>query len=317
MRRSIGVLAMWLLAATVPAAEEDVVIPGPEGPLRGTLVIPENTFAAALIVPGSGPTDRNGNNPLGVRADTYRLLARDLAAAGIATLRTDKRGIAGSSTSISNADQVRMRDYVVDTRAWSALLKARTGLTCVWLIGHSEGGLITLVAARREPSPYCGVLLLATPGRPLGQILREQLRANPANAPLLVAAEAIISDLEAGKTVPSERIPEPLSLLFRPPVQPYLMDLMSIDPATTAAEYAGPLAIVQGTHDLQVPVSDADRFGHARPGGEVHFIEGMNHVLKSAPADPAGNLAVYNAPGVPLAQGLVEYFTGFVRRHTP
>ena len=41
--------------------------PGPAGPLSGTALGPRDTDApVVLIVPGSGPTDRDGNSPLGI-----------------------------------------------------------------------------------------------------------------------------------------------------------------------------------------------------------------------------------------------------------
>ncbi|MFX8824841.1 hypothetical protein ABTM64_20000, partial [Acinetobacter baumannii] len=87
-----------------------------------------------------------------------------------------------------------------DTLGWAALLRGRLGLDCVWLLGHSEGGLIALVAAR-QPAGLCGLVLVATAGRPLGAVLRAQLRANPANAPMLDAAMPAIEALEAGRRV--------------------------------------------------------------------------------------------------------------------
>ena len=151
----------------------------------------------------------------------------------------------------------------------------------------------------------------------MGEILRLQLRANPANAPLLEDAERIIAALEAGTEVPAEAIPAPLLPVFRPTVQGYLIDLLAIDPAEVAGGYEGPLAIVQGTHDLQVYVADAERLAGRVPDAALHLIDGVNHVLKTAPMDRAANIATYADADAPLAPEVLDAITGFIRAHTP
>ena len=171
-----------------------------------------------LIIPGSGPTDRDGNGPAGLAAATYRLLAAGLAERGIATVRIDKRGIGGSSAAVADPNAVTMQDYAADARTWITAVQRRTGASCVWLLGHSEGGLVALLAAQR-PDGICGLVLAATPGRPLGDVLREQLQSNPANAPVLGQALSILAQLEAGKRVDASAIAPALLPLFRPAVQ--------------------------------------------------------------------------------------------------
>ncbi len=95
-----------------------------------------------IIIPGSGPTDRNGDNPAGVAGAVYRQLAEQLTARGIATLRIDKRGMFGSRAAIANANAVTIADYAADAHAWAKAARAATGARCVWLLGHSEGGLV-------------------------------------------------------------------------------------------------------------------------------------------------------------------------------
>src|SRR5205823_9243059 len=125
-------------------------------------------------------------------------------------------------------------DYAADAHEWADALRNRTGVPCVWLLGHSEGGLIALTAAQ-QPKGICGLILVEAPGRKLGAILREQLKTNPANAPLLPQALSAIDALEAGKRVDTSAMPMPLLALFRPEVQPFLIDLLRQDPAALAA----------------------------------------------------------------------------------
>src|SRR3989475_11906260 len=109
MKRAAATLAVILAAATsASAAETRLSIEGPSGALQGTLAAPDGGPKApvAIIIPGSGPTDRDGNNPLGVTAGMYRLLAEALAAKGVSALRIDKRGMFGSSAAAAEAETV-------------------------------------------------------------------------------------------------------------------------------------------------------------------------------------------------------------------
>jgi uncharacterized protein len=302
---------------TGDAAERIIQAPGPSGPLQGVLNgVPAPGAPVILIIPGSGPTDRDGNSPLGIRAGTYRLLADGLAAAGIASVRIDKRGLHGSAAAVADANAATIADYAADVASWVRAIRAETAAGCVVLLGHSEGGLVALEAA--SGADVCGLVLAATPGRPLGAILREQLRANPANAPLLPDAEAAISALENGRRVDVSGLPVPLRALFRPEVQPFLIDLMARDPVRLAATIRLPMLILQGDRDLQVGVEDARRLRTAAADAELTLLPDVNHVLKRAPAGGrAENLATYADPALPLADGVVDAVTGFMRRMIP
>lgn len=310
-------LAVILAATTsASAAETRLSIDGPSGALQGTLAAPEGGPKApvAIIIPGSGPTDRDGNNPLGVTAGMYRLLAEALAAKGVSTIRIDKRGMFGSSAAAADADNVRMTDYAADVRAWGQEAQKRTSARCAWLIGHSEGSLVALITAQ-QPEAICGLILVAGAGRKMGDILREQLKANPANAPLLAQALAALTEFEAGRQVDVSGMHPALAALFRPSVQGFLIDQMSYDPAALLARYAGPVLVLQGTTDLQVSMQDAQRLAGARPGVTMVALEGVNHVLKIAPADPAANFGTYGNSALPIAPSLVEAIMVFLAQH--
>jgi pimeloyl-ACP methyl ester carboxylesterase len=303
-------LAAIDLQAAAPTATE-VALPSQPAPLHGTLLSPANATAVAVIIAGSGPTDRDGNSPLGVSAGTYRLLAEGLAEKGVATLRIDKRGIGQSAAAMAGEADLRFGDYAADARAWAAEAAVRTGQPCAWLIGHSEGSLVALEAVQTPDDRICGVISLSGAGRPAAAILREQMTNMP--EPLKTQAFAALSELEAGRTVADS--PPQLAALFRPSVQPYLISWLPLDPAKLAAAYRGPLFIGQGTTDLQVSMTDAEALSAARPDATLTRFEGANHVLKTAPADPAGNGATYRDPALPLAPGVVEAVAAFIAAH--
>jgi pimeloyl-ACP methyl ester carboxylesterase len=278
------------------------------------LVDAGNGSPVVLIIPGSGPTDRDGNNPLGVKAGPYRLLANALAREGVSTVRIDKRGMFGSKRAVVDANRVRIADYARDAHAWISSIRRVTGAQCVWLLGHSEGGLVALAAAQR-PTGICGVITVAAVGRKIGTVLRQQLAANPANAPYLSAANDAIEALEAGKRVDVASLPQPLRRLFAEDVQTLLIDLFAENPAALAAKLKVPLLIVQGDNDIQVTVEDAKGLAAAQPKARLVVLPGVNHLLKVPEGtDRAANLRAYADPSLPIAPAAVEAIAQFVKR---
>ena len=301
------------LMAAALAAEVPITAPGPQGPLAGTLMDAGKTAPVVLIVPGSGPTDRDGNNPLGVSASSYRLLAEDLGKRGVSSVRVDKRGLLGSKAAVADGNVVTIADYAADVHNWAAVAAKRQAVDCVWLLGHSEGGLIALAAAQ-EPKDICGLILVATPGRKLGDILREQLRANPANAPILDPALAALAELEAGRRVDVSTIHPALQGLFAPQVQGFLIDMLAKDPAALAAKVKLPVLVVQGGKDLQVSTIDAEALAKAKPDARLLIIPSMNHVLKDVNGDDVtSNLASYRDPSLSVDGQLVGAIVDFVK----
>ena len=314
MRRAA--LAVALIAAPV-AAQTPIEAPGPQGALAGTLTGEGpgkgGDRPVVLIVPGSGPTDRDGNNPMGVKAAPYRLLAEALAKEGIATIRIDKRGMFGSKIAIPDANAVTIADYAADVHAWARVARARTGAPCVWVLGHSEGGLVALAAAQ-TPADLCGLILIATPGRPLGAVLREQFRANPANASLLPQVDATLAALETGRPVDRAALHPALAGLFPPALDGYWRSILSYDPATLIAAYGGPILIEQGSRDIQVSPVDARALAAAQPRAHLAMVDGANHVLKHvATDDRPANAATYGDPSLPLADGVVAPIVAIVK----
>ena len=304
----LTLLAAAALLAGPTAA--DVTLPAQPAPLSGTLLSPEGApSAVAVILPGSGPTDRDGNQTPAIRASTYRLLAKGLAAEGIATVRIDKRGIGASAAAGFDETKLRFSDYAADARAWAAEAARLTDQPCAWLIGHSEGALVALEAVEGGDDAICGLVLLSGAGRPAGVVLREQLTALP--EPLKTQAYDALTELEAGRTVADP--PAALAALFRPSVQPYLISWLPLDPAALLAAYDGPAFIGQGTTDIQVGVVDAHTLAAANPDATLKLWDGVNHVLKTAPTDRAGNLATYADPDLPLAPGVAQDVAAFIK----
>ena len=312
MRVLIGVMALALGAPVQAQTSSEITAPGPIGALHGTLLKPDAPGPVVLIIPGSGPTDRDGNNPMGLKAQPYKLLAEALAVRGIASVRIDKRGLFGSKGAVADPNAATISGYADDVRAWVKAAQAATGAPCVWLLGHSEGGLVVLAAG--EGVGICGHILVSASGRAFGTLIRDQLRANPANAPVLAQAETALDSLEKGQRVDVAALHPGLANLFAPQVQGYLIDLFAYKPVDLAAKLKAPVLIVQGTKDLQIGEADARALAAARPDATLAIVPGVNHVLKNigADGDRAANLASYGNPDLPVDAGVVEAVAGFV-----
>ena len=304
--RLAGPLAALLVALT--AAAEEVSINAGSGRLRGTLERPAGAQPAvcALIIAGSGPTDRDGNQP-GLTNDSLKQLALGLAARGVCTLRYDKRGVGASSDAAPVESELRFDDYVADAAAWIARLKRVGGAERVAVIGHSQGALVALLAAKLE-KPFA-VVSIAGAGRPAAELIRDQLRGLPDE--MRRRGEDILGKLAGGRTAPE--IPAELGALFRPSVQPYLISWFRYDPAEEMRTSGVPVLIVQGTADLQVPVAEARILAAENPLAALSLITDMNHVLKRCPS-AEDQRAAYTDPATPIDARVVATIADFLLR---
>lgn len=303
-------LVMLLFAGSAYAAERaQISVPG--GTLEGTLELPErsNSCPVALILAGSGPTDRDGNNPLlGGENNCLKYLAESLAARGIASLRYDKRGVGRSAQAMTREEDLRFETYIEDAVAWGTELRKNARFTHLVVMGHSEGALIGAVACQKLGGD--AFVSIAGPGVPASEILLRQLRTKlPRN--LLAEAQSIMARLNQGETV--RDVPPALGSLFRTAVQPYLISWFRYDPAREIGRLQVPVLIAQGSTDVQVGVDDARALARANPRARLVVIEGMNHVLKKVSGDLPEQVASYGDPRLPIAPELVEEVVAFVR----
>ena len=290
---------------------EPIVLETPSGKLFGALDLPKSSapFPVALILAGSGPTDRNGNTRgIPGAVNNLKYLAEGLAAQGIASVRYDKRGVAESIKAATSESELRFETYIDDAVLWGKQLRADKRFSSVIIIGHSEGSLIGMVATQKMNAD--AFISISGAGRPAPQALLDQLKGKlPAD--LQTKVEMITKSLSEGKIV--EDTPPALDALFRRSVQPYLISYFKYDPAKEIAKLSIPVLIAQGTTDIQVPAQDANLLAQAKPSAKLLMIEGMNHVLKEAPAEQEKQMKSYTDPSLPVAPKLIDGIGSFIK----
>lgn len=305
-------LAVPLGATPVMAAEAQYDLSNPRGVLHGTLVLPDGLkgpVPVALIIAGSGPTDRDGSNAIGIPVKPYLQLANALAARGIASVRYDKRGIGASAVSAPLDNPATFTAYVNDVVAWVQHLRADSRFSRVVLVGHSEGSLLALLAAGK--TPVDGVVSLEGAGRPAVDVIVEQLKAAGEPPDVADQAQAIGAAIRDNKTVPD--VPAGLASIFPWYLRTYEQQWFSADPAVAAAAYKGPLLVLQGGADFQVSMTDAKLLAAAHPGAILHVFAMMTHVLMDATAtDRAASLKTYTDTSLKIDPHMADTVSAFI-----
>ncbi|MBC7747236.1 MAG: alpha/beta hydrolase [Methylotenera sp.] len=288
--------------------ETKIILKTKSGDIFGTLTTPKkfSNISVALIIAGSGPTDRDCNNPM-MKCDAYKKLAYGLAENNIASLRYDKRGIAESKTAGKSETDLRFDDYVNDAKEWIQLLKQDKRFSKVIVVGHSEGSLIGMIASTTADK----FISIAGPGQSADKTIKEQLSTQPKEVQDL--SYPIIDSLVKGKTV--DNVNPMLNSLFRTSVQPYMISWFKYDPQIEIQKLSIPILILQGTNDMQVTVEDAKRLSKANPKSQLILVDKMNHIFRTVDGDKQANIATYNNSSLPLADEFLKDIVNFVLKN--
>jgi pimeloyl-ACP methyl ester carboxylesterase len=330
----IAVSILWVTALASPVAAQTAMPPGRidtlpprtviELPfsfqsgmltLPGTLTMPANYNArlpVALIVAGSGPTDRNGNSAGPLRAQNnsnlYAILAWQLADAGIASVRYDKRAL-GENLQKINLEQTSIDDFVGDVIAGARKLAADRRFSKVVLIGHSEGAELVLQGANRG-APAAAIVMLSGAGRPIMSVLREQLSKQFPPEELVKwdsASARYLRGEDAGDVHPALR---PLLL---PMNRKFMQTWARYDPPAEIARAKVPVLIVQGAHDMQIGEADARALAAAQPAAKLVVIPAANHVFRAATDDRMAQARLYTDPTIPIVPELAPAIADWIK----
>jgi uncharacterized protein len=294
-------LSICLSAVNAWAEESRINV----GAIDAVLTIPPGVERppVALLMAGSGSTDHDGNGPQ-IKPATLKKLSEQLLARNIATLRYDKRGAGGWKAEFGRPEDFRFKDYVDDAVLLVNFLRGSGKFSRVVLVGHSEGGLVAILAARRVPVDR--LVLLATAARRQGDLLKAQLEKQLKPETFAAIAKAI-DDIMAGQIVD----PLPPGLAIPPAMQPGIASAFTEDPIDPLRKLATPTLIVGGGRDHQVARLDFIALSAAAPAAKTLWLADMNHVLNDV-SHEADDLAAYSQSERPLDSVLIDQVAGFI-----
>lgn len=282
--------------------------------LYGTLSFPVSSEKTlCIIVPGSGPTDRDGNNIYGLRCDCYKMLAQSLNESGFATFCYDKRGVGKSISATLKEEDIVFQTGVEDLKSIIKHFRSSNRFQKIFLLGHSEGSLISILVAKEEKIE--GLISISGVGKNAKDIIMEQISASSnMNSELKNVAKGIVEKLRAGKKVKDEDIPPMLRGLFRSSVQPYLISYFKIEPAEEIASLGVPVLILHGELDSQVPKENATLLVSGNKNIKVSIISEMGHVLKEV-KDVKEGMEAYYIPTYPISKTLLKEILSFIKNN--
>lgn len=269
------------------------------------------TRGAALLLPGSGPTDRNGNQANGVTPNTLAYIADALAEQGIATFRFDKVGSGRTGTTgLDPADPPGFVEQVDMAEAALEVLKERTGYSSaeVAVLGHSEGAL-TALSLKERGSEFGSIGLLEPPAIRYLDLLSLQLNANydrGVAAGQLTAEEAdgnrarlaeSVTALRSGAHLPYQEDPILTSIGIAEINAKFLAEADAVDPVGIASQLPSSTKVLLtcSEKDLNVSCDQIDGLRDALAGTDVEYarLANSSHMLGELGPLPATGLDIY------------------------
>ena len=276
--------------------------------LNGSLYTPSQQskkLNLVILIAGSGPTDRDGNQ-MGLANNSLKLLAEALANNGIAVYSYDKRIFTQMASGKLDEASLSFDNFIDDAKAVIQHFKNQKKYNSITVAGHSEGALIGMVAANGNADAYISI---AGAGRPIDEVLLEQIEKQ---APFL--KEEVQKNLETLKNGTTFELKnQMLASLFRGSVQPYMISWIKYNPQTEIKKLQIPTLLINGDKDIQVSVQDAQLLQQAKLNAQLHIIQNMNHVFKEIKGDDAENKAAYTNPDLPISIELSSIITTFIR----
>jgi uncharacterized protein len=288
--------------------------------IAGTLTEAAVPVVAALLISGSGRVDRDSDArlPGGLKLHTgiTKAIAEALAAAGVSSLRYDKRGVGRSGGDYWTTGMERR---LVDARVGLGWLAARVGGLPLLAIGHSEG---TYHAAQLAANgAVVGAVLLSGAAQTGGQVLSWQTRQVAARLP--ASARLILrlmrTDAIKAQRKNQDRIMASSADVIRIQGQRvnarWFRDFIRYDPAPVLAQITVPVLAITGGHDLHVPPQDVDAIGTLVKGSfEGHIVGDLSHLLRPDP-DSAGPRGYRRAVRQPVSPEVLALITSWVASH--
>ncbi len=307
-KREVIIFSLIFFAIILFYAQE-ITITAEGVDLFGTLTIPktENAKTICVIVPGSGPTDRDGNSVAGIKTDAYKLLAEALSENGIASFRYDKRGVGKSVVEGLKEEDMVFKTNIQDLKSIVNNLKGMNKFEKIFLIGHSEGSLVSILCAKEEKID--GIISIAGVGKNAGDLFIDQLEAQ-LSKPLVKESKKIVNNLKKGKLM--KDMSAMLQNIFRASVQPYLISWFKYEPRKEIASLNIPILVLHGAVDHQVAIENAKLLASAKKGTKMAIIAKMTHMIKEV-ENENDEFNTYSDSSYPIPNALIEEIVAFVK----
>lgn len=302
---SILILFSTLLSSQEVLKEEISINPL----VSGELAIPQTDkeLPLVIIIAGSGPTDRDGNQAA-MKNNSLKFLAEGLNNNNIATFRFDKRIFKLVKNPDFKEEDARFDDFVKDIIDMVNHFNQDKRFSKIIIAGHSKGSLQGMVAIN-QGARADAFISIAGAGQSIDRVIVQQIGKQQ---PFLKEdTENGFAELrQKGKI----EVYNPfLESIFRKSVQPFMLSWMQYDPQAEIASLTVPVLILNGTEDVQTDESEARLLHQAKPDALFFLIENMNHVLKEViPGDTMDNGRAYNEPQRPVVPELIEKIVYFI-----
>lgn len=273
--------------------------------VTGSLLTPSSIENPPLVIliQGSGPTDRNGNQSF-MKNDSFKKLARELAANGIASFRYDKRIFEMSNLGITE-EEIRFDDFIADASSVLEYFGGQDHFGKKVVLGHSQGSLVGMISARNRADAFISI---AGAGHPIDALIVNQLKQQMPG----LDEQARESFEELRKKGSTSNYNPALASIFKPGLQAFMLSWLKYDPAEEISKLDIPVLVLNGTEDLQVSQEEAEKLKESLPRARIVILENMNHVFREIAGDDLENSKSYNEPRRPLHPDLVPTLENFI-----
>jgi len=276
--------------------------------IDGTLLLPklEGPIPLVIIVAGSGPTDRNGNQQM-MENNSLRFLAEGLYDKGIASYRYDKRIVKQMKQRDLIEENIRFDDFIKDAILVTEYFIKGGEFSKIYIIGHSQGSLVGMVAAQGRAD---GFISIAGAGQEIDDVIVDQLAKQAPG--LEESARMAFDDLRVNGI--ALNYSPGLASIFRADIQPFIRSWMNYNPKVEIAKLDIPVLIISGDKDLQVQVSEAELLQQAKPDAAYKIFPNMNHIMKFIEGNDIENSKSYNQYNLPIMPELIEALDIFINK---
>ena len=303
----LSFLIFYLFGASVVFSQiqsKEITLHNKEIELLGTLSYSKENTPLIIWVHGSGPVDRNGNQPAqNVKANYIKQFRDAINTKDIAFFSFDKR--TANKNNHPFLKDTKVPDFALDAQVVINHFKNSKQFSKIILVGHSQGSLVAMLAAKKIDK----YISLSGAGETIDKTMIQQISKN--NPTLGEAAKQQFDTLRRKGKI---KVINPfLMSVFAKPMQSFWYSWMLLNPVEEIKKLNIPILIINGDKDLQVRIKDAETLHAANSKSKLVIIKNMNHVLKDIQKEE-DNLSSYYSSAYPISEKLIETIDSFIKK---